>query len=83
MCIKIQKAIWEKWGTLVRDRSFVEWEQSTFKQQQTWESGTPENTLETTRTKPQNNKACDQVIRDQLVSNAREKFSKNQSKNPK
>ena len=41
-------------GRLVHDWSLVDWEQITFKQQQIWESGTPEITFETAWTKPEN-----------------------------
>ena len=44
-------------GVLVRGRSLADREQSSFKQQHIWDSGTPETTFETARIKPRNFKS--------------------------
>ena len=54
MCIKNSNNSLREIEGLVRDRSCVDWEQSTFKQQQIWEPGAPDITFETARTKPRN-----------------------------
>ena len=68
---------------MVRDRSCVDWEQIAFKKQQIWEPATHKSLLKRFKQNPEIFKAYDQLIKDQLVNNMIEKFSENQSENPK